>query len=1453
MKKRIISLLIAAALAMTGNIGIPVLAEDSLHAAVTGDCIVNNTIAVDTNASGSASYEWYIADSLEGEYVKLKSADESVLNIMPWYAARWVKARVSDGEKDVWTEPVQEKSKRTILNSGGASAAVGARQYNFPNSCSSGYVSVELEYKKEAGSGAGCAFMFLDTDRNNYVANKTTFWGGSLLSELDGKTLMSGADDGVWHTLNFSIDLSKNPKLMKVYIDNGATLKSDVSTYQSSEMGGLMADLSGVGFEYKNLSISHVRLPSTPPAAEHVKINGSLAVNMPLTVDYTYVDEDNDGGGEGAAKFLWYASDRINGDYGIIPGETAGQFVPTALFAGRYVKCGVTPRDLNDSVGKETLSDAVLISDEKTEIVREEFEGGTISNAEMISKNELVDLSDGTAVLKDGGILSCTADSIAQRRYVFRFDLKKNSGAAAVDLGDGKSLRLDYDNSRIIYDGNAVDCTFDPEISVACEVDFINNRVKFAVDGTTFLAGDLKTAAPKLTVSNEGDPARLDNLLIYATPNVGNVPVVSNVVITGSGKVGNTLSVSYDYYDEDGDADAYSVIKWYLSDNGSWELIQQGRNLKITEDMAGKYIKASVIPVDSRSAVGEEVSSGEVLVSTSISVIFDEGFESFSLGKDGWKKEMGDGTAERRDGALYYQNTTGSNFMLSKTFSVGDADSVRYDVALKCPSGITAGTLYYTVRSQQGTTFAIVFSDGRISLLARNSKADAGATGYAIGEIETGKTYRFTFQINLSSQTFDAYLDGALLKERFGFAEGYNKQFSAPVMVYIDTSVKNAELVIEDHKMQKLTASEMHTTLNYKDITYYANGIKQDQTAVAAAGDKVSAKVQLENFEGADKNVVITLAAYQNGALVNLDSRKYAVPNETNYRSYDSPELVAAGGETFRCFVWRENLDNLKLVNTTEVYEEETVTGEWSVRVDKEIDTNTFTVRGACAYTPDGTAAVLVKDQNGGILHLDTAPLDKDGRFSFTFTPESGVSGKISICAGLMNMSRVTYDECSKLEAFSETVFGQAEVKAALSAINSAETVNELKNLIDQYTGQKVLLRGEIGNTYRACAEEAIGYLLQARPAAGYDKLYTVDQELSAIAAAIAIRDSADRCGAIEKYIDLLNLEKDPKYEVIKKSVDVIYNKLTENNLPKTYQAFSETVRTAQAITMINFSGAGEMEELFKRYQDVLLLNLNGDYSSVNKTDVGKLLVGKNFKSVAEIKNAFDAAVSRVKGFSGQGGGTGGGGTGGGSSGGSGKSSGRYDVIIPVTNEQTTATAKFLDVDQSRYSSKAIEHLASLSVLSGYEDGNFYPEKAVTREEFAAMIVRVMKYAKQDQPQTFLDVQPGAWYCDAVEILSSNGIIKGIGEGLFGVGMPITREDMAAIIYRCLEKRGVIEKERPAAEFEDASEISGYAKQAIDELYQGNILNGYDNRFAPKDQATREQVAVILYRMLGNQ
>ena len=133
------------------------------------------------------------------------------------------------------------------------------------------------------------------------------------------------------------------------------------------------------------------------------------------------------------------------------------------------------------------------------------------------------------------------------------------------------------------------------------------------------------------------------------------------------------------------------------------------------------------------------------------------------------------------------------------------------------------------------------------------------------------------------------------------------------------------------------------------------------------------------------------------------------------------------------------------------------------------------------------------------------------------------------------------------------------------------------------------------------------------------------------------------------------------------------------------------------------------------------------------------------------------------------------------------------------------------------------------------------------------MIVRVMKYAKQDQPQTFLDVQPGAWYCDAVEILSSNGIIKGIGEGLFGVGMPITREDMAAIIYRCLEKRGVIEKERPAADFEDASEISDYAKQAIDELYQGNILNGYDNRFAPKDQATREQVAVILYRMLGNQ
>ncbi len=174
---------------------------------------------------------------------------------------------------------------------------------------------------------------------------------------------------------------------------------------------------------------------------------------------------------------------------------------------------------------------------------------------------------------------------------------------------------------------------------------------------------------------------------------------------------------------------------------------------------------------------------------------------------------------------------------------------------------------------------------------------------------------------------------------------------------------------------------------------------------------------------------------------------------------------------------------------------------------------------------------------------------------------------------------------------------------------------------------------------------------------------------------------------------------------------------------------------------------------------------------------------------------------------------------------------------------------QFSDVSENySWARKAIEVLASHHIVNGVDDTHFNPSASVTREQFAVLLQRALKFETVNE-KTFTDLND--WSKDAIETLAGLDIIKGYGDE-FKPNKEIKREEMVAMIYRAL-KATKIAYEAPntsAPVFEDEDAISDWAKDAVKEASKLNLVKGDGNLFKPKDTTTRAETAVVIYRLL---
>ena len=183
----------------------------------------------------------------------------------------------------------------------------------------------------------------------------------------------------------------------------------------------------------------------------------------------------------------------------------------------------------------------------------------------------------------------------------------------------------------------------------------------------------------------------------------------------------------------------------------------------------------------------------------------------------------------------------------------------------------------------------------------------------------------------------------------------------------------------------------------------------------------------------------------------------------------------------------------------------------------------------------------------------------------------------------------------------------------------------------------------------------------------------------------------------------------------------------------------------------------------------------------------------------------------------------------------------------PATPEE----ASWADVNATDWFYPYVYLVCEKKLMNGVGKGMFAPESSTSRAQFATILYRAAGAPAVDYKGIFSDVPEGTWYSEAVEWAAANGYVKGVGGGRFSPDGKITREQIAAILYRY---SGSPKVEGDLSAFGDAAAVSAYAKDAMIWAVKEGIINGVGTgsgaELQPAAYASRAQIAAIFARYL---
>lgn len=193
---------------------------------------------------------------------------------------------------------------------------------------------------------------------------------------------------------------------------------------------------------------------------------------------------------------------------------------------------------------------------------------------------------------------------------------------------------------------------------------------------------------------------------------------------------------------------------------------------------------------------------------------------------------------------------------------------------------------------------------------------------------------------------------------------------------------------------------------------------------------------------------------------------------------------------------------------------------------------------------------------------------------------------------------------------------------------------------------------------------------------------------------------------------------------------------------------------------------------------------------------------------------------------------------------------GRFAVQGTVTVTSGGGQLPFKDVSDSDWYYNAVSFVYQRGYFSGVSADTFSPNTSMTRAMLATLLYRVSGAKATGAETTFTDVPAGMWYSDGVAWASAQGIVNGMGDGIYCPDLAITREQMVTMLYRYQTYvKGNVSAKGTLSAYPDGDAVASWAKEAMEwavgaELVQGRNTGHLD----PQGTATRAEVATVLQR-----
>ena len=190
----------------------------------------------------------------------------------------------------------------------------------------------------------------------------------------------------------------------------------------------------------------------------------------------------------------------------------------------------------------------------------------------------------------------------------------------------------------------------------------------------------------------------------------------------------------------------------------------------------------------------------------------------------------------------------------------------------------------------------------------------------------------------------------------------------------------------------------------------------------------------------------------------------------------------------------------------------------------------------------------------------------------------------------------------------------------------------------------------------------------------------------------------------------------------------------------------------------------------------------------------------------------------------------------------------KKSAVSHCPRDESCPMAPFTDADRTAWYHDGVHYCVEHGLMVGTSADTFEPNITTTRGMIATILWRLEGSPMVDTAMNYTDVPLGSWYEEAIRWADSTGVVLGYGDGTFGPDDPITREQMAAMLWRYAGKP---QAGSSLADFADGSETSQWAESAMLWAVEQGLIEGMGNaQLNPQGQATRAQAATILMRFV---